>query len=96
MELQWGVQAIVRDLNSSHAQALTAAGAKLTEGDWDNEEALIRSITGCTKLFLNLVPTIEDLDHERRQAVAIAKIAKEVGVTQVVYSTTLGLSRKFT
>ncbi|KAI1779314.1 NmrA family protein [Hypoxylon cercidicola] len=92
LQMNWDVHATVRDLKSPRALALVTAGAKLTQGNWDNEEALRISIKGCSKLFLNLVPDINDLDHERRQAVSILSIAKEAGVKQIISSTSLGVS----
>jgi len=93
LQLNWTVHAVVRDLGSPAAVALAEAGVKLTEGDWDNKEALETSIAGCSKLFLNLVSTWEEFDRERRQAVSIVNIAKNAGVKQIVSSTSLGVSQ---
>ncbi|KAF3763268.1 hypothetical protein M406DRAFT_49536 [Cryphonectria parasitica EP155] len=96
LELNWNVHATVRDLESPKAVALEAAGVKLTQGDWEDEEALKTSIAGCSKMFINLVSTWDDFDRERRQAAKIVDIAKESGVKQVILSTSLGVSRTFT
>ncbi|KAI0884560.1 NmrA family protein [Annulohypoxylon maeteangense] len=90
--LHWNVHALVRDLLSPGAIELAAAGGILTEGTWDNTDALKDGIAGCDKLFLNLVPCIEELDRERQQAVNIVNIAKAAGVTQIVSTTSLGVS----
>lgn len=94
LNMNWEVHATVRDAGSPKALSLSAAGAKLTEGDWSNEEALRASMAGCSRIFLNLAVTADDSDRERRQAASILKIARDSGVNQVVVSTTLGVSRK--
>lgn len=96
LKLQWGVHAVVRDLESKQALALSAAGAQLTKGDWDDPESIRSSMAGCSKMFFNLVVTMDDFDRERRQAVAIVDIARKAGVTQVVATTTLGVSCRST
>ncbi|KAH8899754.1 NAD dependent epimerase/dehydratase [Thozetella sp. PMI_491] len=87
-KLGWTVHATVRDLNAPAAKHLADLGVKLTEGDWDNKDALKASIAGCQKLFLNMRPAFEtgNMAHERVQARGILEIAKEAGVTQVIYS----------
>lgn len=96
LKLGWGVHAVARDPNSKQAMALSAAGAQLTKGDWDDPESLRSSMAGCTKMFLGLPTTIDDFDRERRQAVSIVDIARKAGVTQVVATTSLGVSRTST
>jgi uncharacterized protein YbjT (DUF2867 family) len=91
--LDWNVRATVRDLASAGAADLKALGVHLTQGDWDNTEALSATIAGCDKLFLCLLPNLADLSCERRQAEGILRIAKALGVKQVVASTTLGVSQ---
>ncbi|KAK8863089.1 NAD(P)-binding protein [Apiospora arundinis] len=91
--LGWEVHATTRDMNSPAAVELKRIGAHLTEGDWDNSEALERSIAGCDKLFLCLLPNWDDPSCERRQCQNILEIAKVAGVKQVVSSTTLGVSQ---
>ncbi|KAK8017145.1 hypothetical protein PG991_008221 [Apiospora marii] len=91
--LGWEVHATTRDLGSPAAVALKSIGVHLTEGDWDNSDALKASIAGCDKLFLCLLPNWDDPSCERRQCRNILEIAKEAGVQQVVSSTTLGVSQ---
>ncbi|KAF2683179.1 NmrA family protein [Lentithecium fluviatile CBS 122367] len=91
-EQNWIIHATVRNLDSARATELKGLGAVLTKGDWDDEEALRTSIDGCTKLFLCLMSDSMDPDHERRQGESICRIAKAAGVTQVVSSTSLGVS----
>lgn len=91
-QLNWNVHSTTRNLNSPRATALAADGVKLVQGDWDDDKALEESIAGCDKLFLCLMPTPPDLDHERKQAENILRIAKAAGVKQVISSTSLGVS----
>ncbi|KAF7941760.1 uncharacterized protein EAE97_006597 [Botrytis byssoidea] len=55
-------------------------------------DALRNSMSGCEKLFLYLHPKLDDLDYELRKAEKIIRVAKEVGIKQVVASTSLGVS----
>ncbi|KAK7739077.1 hypothetical protein SLS62_011327 [Diatrype stigma] len=91
-EIGWNVHATTRDLNSQAAMALKNIGVRLNECDWDDLAVLRESIQGCDKLFLCLTINWDDLSCELRQCREILKIAKEVGVKQVVSSTTLGVS----
>ncbi|KAF4633285.1 hypothetical protein G7Y89_g4836 [Cudoniella acicularis] len=90
-DVNWNVNGTVRNLDSPAARALESVGVRLTQGDWDNNEALRAGIAGCDKLFLCLHPYLDDLDRERRQAEKVVKIAKDAGVKQVVASTSLGV-----
>ncbi|GAP90023.1 putative family protein [Rosellinia necatrix] len=92
LRLGWNVRATVRDLEAPKVKALRAAGLQPILGDWDDDEALRIGLSGCTKLFLNTVTTVDDLDRERRQAARIINAAKAAGVQQVVSSTSLGVS----
>ncbi|TGO46639.1 hypothetical protein BCON_0314g00110 [Botryotinia convoluta] len=89
-DLDWNVHAKTRNLESPGARTLRKRGVQFTESDWDDMDALRNSMSGCEKLFLCLHPKLDDLDYERRQAEKIIKVAKEVGVKQVVASTSLG------
>lgn len=91
-DLNWSVHATTRNLNSFEARTLKNRGVQLTESDWDDTDALRAAMSGCKKLFLCLHPKLHDLDHERRQAEKIVKIAEEVGIKQVVASTSLGVA----
>ena len=73
LALNWTIHATVRNLASPTAQSLQAAGVKLTQGDWDDRIALTAAMTGCTKLFLCLLPDFSDMDRERRQAEKIGR-----------------------
>ncbi|ROV87604.1 hypothetical protein VSDG_09607 [Cytospora chrysosperma] len=91
-KLDWEVHATTRDLNSNAALCLRNIGVQLTEGDWDDTQALEASIAGCDKLYLCLMPNWDIPTQEPRQCQTILDIAKAAGVKQVISSTTLGVS----
>lgn len=95
LKLGWTVKATARSLEAPKVKALAAEGLKPVQGDWDNEEALRDGLAGCTKLFLNTVTTVDDLERERQQAARIINMAKAAGVKQVISSTSLGVSCVF-
>lgn len=86
IERKWNVHATTRNISSPEAQALSSLGVKVLQGDWDDKTTLKEAMTGCTYLFLNFFPDLQDLSHERKQAQGILQIAKEVGVKRAVYS----------
>ncbi|KAK9234605.1 hypothetical protein V1525DRAFT_366566 [Lipomyces kononenkoae] len=86
---QYGVQAIVRDPNSTAARSIASLGAKLFSGNYDDEESLKDGINGCSGIFLNLSPDFTDQDHELRLAKTILAIAKAAGVKHVVYTSAM-------
>ncbi|KAJ5105306.1 hypothetical protein NUU61_002653 [Penicillium alfredii] len=86
------VHTITRNLNSPAAQKLKSLGASIAEGDFDNEECLTRSMTNCTTLFLNLMPSFTDSTKEVRQAQMILSVAKKAGIKHVIYSTALAVN----
>ncbi|KAM7197569.1 hypothetical protein V8F33_005535 [Rhypophila sp. PSN 637] len=90
-QLDWNVHATVRNPDSPSAQSLVASGVQVSQGDWDDHEALRKTMMACDKLFLCLLPSPTDQDLERVRAEAITRIAKDVGISQVVASTTLGV-----
>ncbi|KAF7891971.1 hypothetical protein EAF00_008273 [Botryotinia globosa] len=89
-DLDWNVHATTRNLESPGARKLRNRDFQVKQSDWDDLDALRNSMSGCEKLFLCLHPKLDDLDYERRQAEKIVKVAKEVGIKQVVASTSLG------
>lgn len=66
-KLGWEVHATTRDLTSPAAVRLRDLGVQLTEGDWDNIDALKTSIAGCDSLYLCLTPNWEIQTQEPRQ-----------------------------
>lgn len=80
------VRAITRDINSTSAQNLQSQGVTISEGSFDDEEALKKSMAGCSSLFLNLTFDHVNPTRELEQATRIISIAKESGVKQIIYT----------
>ena len=85
------VRTTTRNTDSESAKALQSQGVSLTEGDWDNEDALKEGIKGCAGLFLNTLPTLQNPASEVERARRILTIAKEAGVKHVVYSSAFAI-----
>ncbi|KAL4728158.1 hypothetical protein ACLX1H_004894 [Fusarium chlamydosporum] len=88
-QLGWTVRATVRNIESTQAHALDSLGVILNSGDWNDQDALTAGLEGCGKLFLVLAPNYTDLDDERVWAQNILSLAKEKGVSDVVYSSSI-------
>ena len=86
------IHAITRDLTSPAAKRLQSQGVSIMEGNFDNQESLKKSMSGCTTLFLNLSPSLTNPAAEVEQAKHVLTIAKEVGIQHVIYTTALGTS----
>lgn len=84
------VRAITRDVNSPAATKLLSRGVSLTEGDFDDEQCLIKGMTGGTTLFLNLMPNHTNPTGELDQAKRILAVAKQVGINHVIYTSAMG------
>ncbi|KAF4452230.1 nad dependent epimerase [Fusarium austroafricanum] len=80
------VHALARDPASKRAKALEAIGVKLTHGDYDDKEALQQAMSGCTGLFLVLMPDFTDLTAERLWATNILDAGKAAGVKHAIFS----------
>lgn len=91
LQQQAKVRTTTRNTDSESAKALQSQGVSLTEGDWDNEDALREGIKGCAGLFLNTFPTLQNPASEVERARRILTIAKEAGVKHVVYSSAFAI-----
>ncbi|KAJ5368710.1 uncharacterized protein N7496_008470 [Penicillium cataractarum] len=84
------VHAITRDPTSPAAQSLQSQGVSITEGSFDNQDSLKKSMSGCTTLFLNLSPSFTHPTAEIEQAKRVISIAKQVGIQHIIYTSALG------
>ncbi|CZR65361.1 uncharacterized protein PAC_15261 [Phialocephala subalpina] len=84
------VHALVRSTTKPASVALSEAGAKLFEGDFDNTSALASAAKGCNALFLNVQPTFPDQTLELQHARNIVKAAQDAGIKHCVVSTATG------
>jgi uncharacterized protein YbjT (DUF2867 family) len=95
LEQGWRVRALVRDPNTAAAQALSAKGAELVQGDLDNRSSLDRALTGVYGVFsVQTFMGPEGPVGEARQGKALANAAKAAGVQHFVYSSVGGADRK--
>ncbi|KAL0943567.1 uncharacterized protein CTRU02_201454 [Colletotrichum truncatum] len=62
------VHALVRNPETPAAKALSAMGALLTPGDYENEDVLQKAMVGVTGVCLNLSPNFADQTWESRTA----------------------------
>ncbi|RBQ15969.1 NmrA/HSCARG family protein [Spongiactinospora rosea] len=92
----WSVRALVRDPHTDQAAALSAAGAELATGTFEDDEALRKAMTGVDGVF-----SVQPADFadpyggtEVRQGVAVADAALETGVPHLVYSSVGGAERR--
>ncbi|KAJ5669424.1 hypothetical protein N7462_010494 [Penicillium macrosclerotiorum] len=83
------IRAISRNINSVAALNLKLQNVSLREGDFDDEDILRESMSGCTTLFLNLSPNRNNANGESEQAELILSVAKAVGVRHVIYTSAL-------
>jgi uncharacterized protein YbjT (DUF2867 family) len=79
------------DARSTPYQALSPSHIKLFAGSLEDEMALKAALTGCTAMYLNLMPSFTDQSAEERQGKAVLGAAKAAGVEHVVYPTMLDL-----
>ncbi|KAH8647870.1 hypothetical protein BX600DRAFT_119285 [Xylariales sp. PMI_506] len=87
--LGWQVHTISRDPSSAASKALASAGVQVTAGNWDDEAALRSAVAGCSKVFINLYPTLDDRSREGAQARRIIELAHAAGsLDHVVYAST--------
>ncbi|KPM36503.1 hypothetical protein AK830_g10066 [Neonectria ditissima] len=80
------VNALARDPTSDKAKSLESLGVKLWHGDYDNKEALAAATIGCTTIFINLMPNLQDLSTEVVWAKNILEAGKAAGAKHVIYS----------
>jgi uncharacterized protein YbjT (DUF2867 family) len=95
LEQGWRVRALVRDPNTAAAQALSAKGAELVQGDLDDRSSLDRALTGVYGVFsVQTFMGPEGPVGETRQGKALADTAKAAGVQHFIYSSVGGAERK--
>jgi len=85
----WPVKAMVRDMTSTKAIALSNAGALLVQGSYADIEAIRAAMYGAHGVFSvqQSSPSGDVTDEQEVQyGIAIANLALECGVTHLVYS----------
>ena len=95
LEQGWRVRALVRDPNTAVAQALSAKGAALVQGDLDDRASLDRALAGVYGAFsVQTFAGPEGSVGETRQGKTLADAAKAAGVQHFVYTSVGGAERK--
>ncbi|KAK7425852.1 hypothetical protein QQZ08_007702 [Neonectria magnoliae] len=87
------VNALARDPTSGPAKALEALGVKLWHGDYDNKEVIAAAMAGCTAVFINLMPNLQDLNTEIGWAKNLLEAGKAAGAKHVVYSSSFSANQ---
>lgn len=83
---KWQVRAITRNANSEKARALSALGAEVTQGDFDDRSSLQTAFQGAYGLFCVQNPQSSGLAAEIRHGKLVADVAKEAKLQHLVYS----------
>lgn len=92
LERGWPVRALVRDPGKPAARRLHEAGASLVTGDLDDPESVRAAMRSVHGVFLALTMmtgprvTLAGVAAEERRGKAVAGLASEAGVGQLVYS----------
>ncbi|GAA4457215.1 NmrA/HSCARG family protein [Nibrella saemangeumensis] len=82
----WRVRALTRNGNSPGAQALAALGAEIVQGDMAQSNTLISVFDGAYGVFSVQNPYLSGLNGEIDQGKNVARVAKQVGVKHLIYS----------
>src|SRR5690349_4137273 len=91
----WHVRALTRNRASKQAQALSALGAEVMQGDMGDVASLRPIFAGAYGAYSVQNPFIGGPEAEVQQGRNVADIAKETGVQHFVYGSA-GIGRKGT
>ena len=93
------VRALVRDITSDRARALSRAGVQLVRGDLDEPESLAPALEDVRGLFSIQSPDMAAVladgtfDSELQRARTLAGAAAAAGVQQIVHTSASGITR---
>ncbi|MBD0288579.1 MAG: NmrA/HSCARG family protein [Flavisolibacter sp.] len=82
----WRVRALTRNRKSKKAQALSAMGAEVLQGDMSDPATLLPIFEGTYGVFSVQNPVISGIEGEIHQGKNVAKVARQVGVQHLIYS----------
>jgi uncharacterized protein YbjT (DUF2867 family) len=82
----WHVRSLTRNPKSKKAQALSALGAEVVQGDMANPASLMPIFEGAYGVFSVQNPYIGGIEGEINQGKNVAAVAKQTGVQHLVYS----------
>ncbi|KAF1998824.1 NmrA-like family domain-containing protein [Amniculicola lignicola CBS 123094] len=91
---EFTIRGVTRDPSKPNAQALAGQGVELVTADMNSKESIIKAIKGSDAVFLvtNYWETA-DPKVELAQGKAVADAAKEVGVSQLIFSSLLNVTK---
>ncbi|MCC7447787.1 MAG: NmrA/HSCARG family protein [Anaerolineae bacterium] len=81
----WRVRALTRNPNSPKAQALSALGAEVVQGDMNDRQSLQPVFQGAYGVYSVQNPMISGLEAEVQQGKIVADVAKQANVQHLVY-----------
>jgi uncharacterized protein YbjT (DUF2867 family) len=90
---QRAVRALVRDPLSARAQALSAAGASLVEGDLRDTASLARAFAGVEAAYAITTPFEHGADEELQQGENIVAAAREAGLPWLILASVAAADR---
>jgi uncharacterized protein YbjT (DUF2867 family) len=82
----WRVRALTRNPQSKKAQALSALGAEVVQGDMAKPDSLVPIFEGTYGVFSVQNPVISGIEGEIRQGKNVAEVARQARVQHVIYS----------
>lgn len=81
----WRVRALTRTPKSKKAQALSALGAEVMQGDMEEPASLKPVFEGAYGVFNVQNPILSGIDGEIKQGKNVAEAAKQAGIRHLVY-----------
>ena len=81
----WHVRALTRNPKSAKAQALSALGAEVVQGDMAEPDSLMPIFAGAYGVFSVQNPVISGTEGEISQGKNVADVARQAGVQHLVY-----------
>jgi uncharacterized protein YbjT (DUF2867 family) len=84
----WRVRALTRNANSQKAQALSALGAEVVQGDMQDRRSLESVFEGVYGVYSVQNPMLSGLEAEVTQGKLVADAAKGANIQHLVYSST--------
>jgi uncharacterized protein YbjT (DUF2867 family) len=83
------VRALTRNPKSKKAQALSALGAEVVQGDMAEQASLRPLFEGVYGVFNVQNPVISGIEGEIKQGMNVAEVAGQAGVQHLVYGSAL-------
>lgn len=87
------VRALTRKPDSEKARALTAQGAEVVQGDFDNPDSLEHALKGVWGAFAVQNTWEAGVEREEEQGKRFAQLARKAGVAHFVYSSVASAQR---